>query len=195
MTSQSVVFVDVETTGVDVRYHHVFEVALVAHDGSVLLDATCDVDMDHADENALRVNRFFDRFPQVRRDYGWQKDVRPAPTSWDRSTLALAVAKFTAGKQLAAACVSTDAKFLTKLLHGQNLTPAWDYHLVDVEAVAAGALGMEPPWRGTKVTEALGVPLPEDGHTALADARWHREVYLAAYDLPSAAATPPRPRP
>lgn len=53
----------------------------------------------------------------------------------------------------------------------------WHYHLVDVEALAAGRLGLQPPWKGSTVSEALGVPVPEGQHDALVDALWARDMY------------------
>lgn len=58
----------------------------------------------------------------------------------------------------------------------------WHYHIVDVEAFAAGRLGMQPPWKGSKVSEALRVPVPEGQHDALVDARWARDMYDRVLD-------------
>ena len=56
----------------------------------------------------------------------------------------------------------------------------WHYHLVDVEALAAGKLGIAPPWKSDELSAALGVTITEDDrHTALGDAKWAMRIYDA----------------
>jgi hypothetical protein len=55
---------------------------------------------------------------------------------------------------------------------------------VDVEALAAGRLGIEPPWDSHDLSRRMGVPEPAPGeqHTAIGDARWAKAMYEAAFD-------------
>jgi hypothetical protein len=71
----------------------------------------------------------------------------------------------------------------------------WHYHLIDVEALAAGWLAAgidpddppaptqdscQPPWNSNELSLAVGVdPEQYDRHTALGDARWARDIYDA----------------
>lgn len=55
----------------------------------------------------------------------------------------------------------------------------WHYHLIDVEALVAGKLGIEPPWDSDELAEAVGVVDWEGRHTALGDARWAKAIYDA----------------
>ena len=70
----------------------------------------------------------------------------------------------------------------------------WEYHLVDVEALAAGWLAAghdwsqgppvgdraTPPWSSEELSRAVGVdPDDFDRHTALGDARWAAAIYDA----------------
>lgn len=62
-------------------------------------------------------------------------------------------------------------------------TPAWDYHLVDVEALMLGWLvgrgGPVPlPWHSDVLSRLVGVEPPDsDRHTAEADARWAMAIW------------------
>jgi hypothetical protein len=75
----------------------------------------------------------------------------------------------------------------------------WHYHLIDVEALAAGWIAAQsgpvpiliaganvglvsgrPPWRSEELSRAVGVdPDDFDRHTALGDARWAKAIYEA----------------
>jgi hypothetical protein len=67
-----------------------------------------------------------------------------------------------------------------RLLHRNGVLHRWHYHLVDVEALAAGSLGIEPPWKSDDLAAALDITVAgEDRHTALGDARWARAIYDA----------------
>ena len=63
------VFIDTETTGLDVELHRIWEVALITSDDSYLMQPS-HVELSHADPNALELNGFFERY------HGY---VEPAP--------------------------------------------------------------------------------------------------------------------
>lgn len=65
-----------------------------------------------------------------------------------------------------------------RIAHQFRISP-WHYHLVDVEALAAGALGVEPPWDSDDLSSRVGVRDWSDRHTALGDARWAKAIYDA----------------
>lgn len=164
------------------------------------------VNLTEADPIALNIGRFHDRrLPGV--DHyvagtpddmdidGWKRRTEQAlegsteeksyvvPEGWMRQWSAQFV-ELTRDAFLVGNVISFDEERLRKLLRLHDQTPMWNYHLIDVEALVAGKLGMQPPWRGSTVAEAIGCPAPADQHSALADARWAREIYNAVYKDP-----------
>lgn len=61
----------------------------------------------------------------------------------------------------------------------------YHYHLVDVEALAAGNIGYAPPWDSDILSETLGITPPAEcgRHTAIGDVIWAAELYAAVYGL------------
>ena len=210
----ALVFLDTETTGLDCERHEVYEIALIRGDTSVVSSKPDelhlwinDASLMTADPTALRIGRYYERWPYSQQ-YDqtlrlpmappnpsmdpWQADL-PSPYIIDGKTAAWIVAAATAGAHLVGAVPGFDAAFLDRLLRRHNLVPAWHYHLVDVEALAAGWLagvshhggpvnkGMgEPPWDSNELSRAVGVdPNDFDRHTALGDARWAKAIYDA----------------
>lgn len=56
--------------------------------------------------------------------------------------------------------------------------------LLDVEVLAAGKLGIPPPYNSSDLTSMLGVTVSEDTkHTAAGDVHWALALYAAVYDL------------
>jgi hypothetical protein len=90
--------------------------------------------------------------------------------------------KLTEGSHLVGNVTSFDEERLRYLLRSLHQCQAWHYHLVDVENFIAGCLHLPPPWRSDELSEAIGVPVPEDRHGALPDARWARDMYDAVLD-------------
>ena len=80
--------------------------------------------------------------------------------------------------------MSFDAERLSGMVRGHGACPGWHHRLLDVEAYAAGALGLPGPV-GLRDTAALpGVKVDEEAlHTALGDADLARAVYEAARRL------------
>lgn len=162
-------FVDTETTGLDPGRHQVWEVGLILR---------TDVGEDHeyqwqmrpdlnrAEAVALKIGRFYER-RDTERAVGYHQ-------------FATEFGELSFGAYLVGAVPSFDDAFLKDLLRHYGACPGWHYHLVDVEALAAGQLAMEPPWDSEELSKAVGVdPEKFDRHTALGDARWARAVYDA----------------
>jgi hypothetical protein len=188
MTTKSVCFVDTETTGLDPERHEIWEVGLILPDGTER-EWQLPVDLAKADPIALNIGRFHDR-----------RDARAVDSLQD---FARDFVGFTRGLHLAGAVVSFDAERLWKLLRGANQCPMWHYHIIDVEALAAGWLvgsfsaiqevGKNPeadgptveevreawlPWDSNALSLAVGVdPEDFDRHTALGDCRWAKAIY------------------
>ena len=176
--SPNVVFVDTETTGLDPNTHNVWEIALVGDFGSRLYVRNADlIDLESADPTALRINGFYERA------------IIPGDTAGrklpDDRAMALEVARLTAGRHLAGLVPGFDATFLAKWLLERGLSPAWHYQTIDVEVMAAGVLGLEPPYDTEQVVRLLNHPAltalaGEGKHTAMGDARFAAGMYNAA---------------
>jgi len=189
----ALVFVDLESTGLDPDRHEIYEIGLIDGNGAELHLWISDAPLQTADSTALRIGRYYERWPERRQ---LEQFTRPSPVIADRfnpwlvefpspsvidgKTAAWIVAAATAGAHLIGAVPSFDAAFLDRLLRRHNLVPAWHYHLVCVEALAAGKLGIPPPWNSGELSRKVGVePKDFDRHTALGDARWARAIYDA----------------
>lgn len=189
-----IAFVDIETTGTDPNRHHIWEIAIVRPD--LATPSYCvqlAVDLRTADPGALRITNFYDRHSSER-------------LLGDERTVAKTVAGLLSNTRLAGNVISFDAAFLDSWLRQKGQAPAWDYHLIDVEAIAVGYLMAElrdpdqtkekyrslekqdrhkalvslyDKWSSKTISELLGVPLPEQAHTALGDAKHALAMYEA----------------
>jgi hypothetical protein len=170
-----IVFIDTETTGLNPEIHTVWEVSIITPAEEITYASRPSPEfLSMADPYALSLTKFYARWS--RKDVEWE--------SWQRVTaedMAASVARLTAGKHLVGAVPSFDAAFLDKLLRRNGYAPAWHYHLVDVEALAAGKLGLQPPWDSDELAEKMGVPKLDGKHTALGDARWAKAMYEAVF--------------
>jgi hypothetical protein len=224
----SICFIDTETTGLDPVRHGIWEVALITPD-------SCEhvwqfpVDEMAADPIALNIGRYWERrWPDDcevtaldaiydahkptsrRKNFPGQGRAITPTTTWCRHFRDL-----TAGLHLAGAVVSFDEERLRRLLRRNGVLHRWHYHLIDVEALAAGYLSglatasrelgdpkadgptdeeirlIQPPWKSDGLSAALGVD-PEDfeRHTALGDAKWARAIWDAVTGM--SAGTPRR---
>lgn len=188
-------FLDTETTGLNPDRHEIWEVALITLDGRERV-WQFPIDEMKADPFALDIGHYWQRhwaddtfevstasaiymadstycrrknFPDVGRA------IRPTE-EWCRY-----FQRLTAGLHLVGAVPSFDEERLRKLLHLNGVPHRWHYHLIDIEALVAGKLGIEPPWKSDELGQAVGVEPPSDTerHTALGDARWAKRVYEA----------------
>ena len=184
--------------------------------------ALVDIGLQDSDPFSLSVGRFWERHPHAQRlagggaPFAWQNgdsmwSLSGGRTAWevpdgvvvDAADAAAIVSAWTHGAHLVGAVPAFDAETLSKLLRDNWLTPAWHYHLIDVEALAVGWLArnavadgerlgvpgeakaalmraeFEPPWESERLSRALGVEpsSEEERHTALGDARWAARIY------------------
>lgn len=207
-------FIDTETTGLDPDRYEVYEIGLIVRNDDDEPDQEyrwwLPVDLGRADPVALKVGRFFERHPDIHSlglSRMWFPDKRNGGIedgegmSHGRQDTARSLMRLTAGAHLVGAVPSFDAAFLGRFLRAHGCCPAWHYHLVDVEALAAGWLatmpkdyldtwlpltGAAPPWNSNSLSNAVGVdPDRFDRHTALGDARWARAIYDAVMRRPA----------
>ncbi len=178
-------FVDTETTGLDPDRHEIWDVGLIVGDTEAdhweEHQWFLPVDLGRADAFALKMGHFYDRYPGATEEF-----VPWAPSGIvERGEFAYEFARLTVGTHLVGAVISFDEERLRKLLRANGACPDWHYHLVDVEAIVAGKLGIQPPWKSDDLGAAVGVePLSdEERHTALGDAKWAMRIYAAVMGI------------
>ncbi|MGH9073957.1 MAG: exonuclease domain-containing protein, partial [Acidimicrobiales bacterium] len=155
-------FVDTETTGLDPRWHQVWEVAAIVERTEHVWQLP--VDLSRADPRALDVGRFHQR--------------RAAGHLTPQRSFAADFARLTWGSHLVGASVSFDAERLARLLWANGACPGWHHRLIDVECYAAGHLGLAVPLGLVATADRLGIDrTTHEAHTALGDARLARDVY------------------
>lgn len=184
-------FVDTETDGVHPS-RRPWEIAVIRRepDGTAAeWRSYVDIDLSTADPFGLRVGRFYDRHPLGR--HLAHGDDWSIPSFADSDYLsareaAHEVAKRTHGAHVVGCVPNFDTDVLAGLLRAEGLTPAWHYHLCDVENLTVGFLAgrgepIAPPWSSDDLGRALGVepPAEDERHTALGDARWAMRLYDA----------------
>jgi DNA polymerase III alpha subunit (gram-positive type) len=195
MTTPTLIFLDTETTGLDPRRHHIWDLAYIIRrpgqpdtEHQIYINVT----LDEADPFALRIGRFWDRHPDWAPHPPRAKDpdLPPAP-QWaiPPAAAARAVVQHFRDAIVVGAVPWFDTTMLTALLHRHGLLPTWHYHLVDVEAFAAGALTIAPPWRLDELLQEYDLVHDEsDRHTALGDTRRVRHLYDTVLALGNPAA-------
>jgi DNA polymerase-3 subunit epsilon len=171
------VFIDVETTGLDLIQSRIWEVGLirrtsfgdVEHHAMIKLSET---DLSVASPKALEVGRFRERYSD------------PDAISEARLVRETHLSDFLSGAILVGANVQFDERFLSAMFARHGVRTPWSYRLLEVESYAAGAFGAEPPWSLDDLLTAYAVHVPEGArHTALGDARAERDLYDAARKL------------
>jgi DNA polymerase III alpha subunit (gram-positive type) len=161
-------FVDLETSGLEPLTHEIIEAAVLLDvDGEIVAEFECSLpfDVQRANPNALEIN-------------GW--GARPFPPQVKPSKAVARIASLTDGAFFVGNCPWFDDAFLKALFRQHDVVPSWHYHLVDVENLIAGKLGLIPPWDSKRVSEGVGIAVPVDQHGAMPDARWSRDLYYAA---------------
>jgi DNA polymerase III epsilon subunit-like protein len=163
-------FLDIETTGLNPFEHEVLEVAYVREiDGSYSeTHFSLPIRPWAASEDALRINKYEERHEELRKI-----EITPA----------FAVHLLQMELQdcmLVGANPTFDATFLRALIwQYRHEEPTWYYRVLDLNAWASGWLQHAGVLKTPYIAEQFNVPLTEDRHTALADARWNRDIFHA----------------
>lgn len=189
-------FVDTETTGLDPETEWIFDLAIVEADGTEheFHFQPPDEVVARMHPKALEVNRYHERTKAP----GWEWHYGLSPL--EDAALLLD------DKHIVGAVPDFDTRHLTALYKRFGMEPPrWHYHLIDVEALAAGflvgtftaiqevgknpeadgptveeAMQAIPPWDSEALSRAIGIePEDFDRHTALADALWAKAIYEA----------------
>ena len=132
-------FIDTETTSLR-HDRRAWEIGIITRDDDghereeqwfVDID---DLDLGNADVMSLKIGRFHDRHPHI------TAVTPPAARVAREKALLLRLEELTRGAHLAGAVVSFDADVLGQRMRANGICPSWHYHLIDVEALAAGYL-------------------------------------------------------
>lgn len=195
LLSTPLVFCDTETTSLIIPWlpngRRVWEATLkrVEPGGAVAAHVTAmvtDQDLTYADPVALDKGGFYERSPLGVRS---TEELEELPAYTDESEwmseheLAHTVWEMTRGAHLVGTNVPFDADSFSELLYRHGLPQGvWHYHVVDTSALAAGALGVAPPYESRALSAALGVDRDAFGtaHTSAADTAWAEAVFYAA---------------
>lgn len=182
--SQPLIFVDTETTHLDLAIARPWEIAMIRRDTDgterLLHLMIGNVRLADADPEALAVGRFDERHGP---------GEQPGGHAWVQEPLAAEmVADFTAPGPdgvpvaLVGSNPSYDAQVLVAMLRRHGREPAWDHHTHDLVtwtlATLAGSIVDHSPMpeRSYALSEAVGAEPPGPGvrHTARGDAEWVR---------------------
>jgi DNA polymerase III alpha subunit (gram-positive type) len=175
------VFLDTETTGLQPARRAWDIAAIVRNPGRPgdgvehqwFIEET-DLDLGNADPFGLKVGHFYERHPQFNDTEDGSLAVE------DEYSVLQAVESITRGAIIVGAVPNFDTETLGARMREHGILPSWHYHLVDVETLAAGAIGQEPPWDFDAMLAVFGLEYAEeDRHTALGDARMARDLYDA----------------
>lgn len=163
----SLVYLDIETTGLDPLRHDVVECAWAVEDGEVR-SFVPEHSLAFADGQALTVNRYFDRDLDRRTDDTWLMQ-RELVRDLQGATI-----------------VGSNPAFDTAFLRRKIGYAPWHHRLIDVSNVAMMVFDWTRPRGLVDVVEelrALGHTVPSPDHTAAGDVEATRAVYLALREI------------
>lgn len=168
-----VVFVDTETTGLDPEDDPIWEVSAVRRVGGHWLDHTwhLPIDVGLVSSWVMENTGFADRYNLAHLT--------------SHQIFCNAFDHFVDGAHIAGNVIGFDAERLARIYKRLDRATPWHYHTIDVEPLVVGRLAaegvqVELPWDSEWLSEQLGVPIPEGRHSALVDALWARDVFVAA---------------
>ncbi len=183
-------FVDTETTGLDPFLHEAWEIAVIFREGDLDTEHVFRIepDLTNADPKALEINRYHERTSDPK--WQWQ----------DRQNTTQRLYGLLNGVILIGSNPAFDAEMLAHLFgrYYSDVKP-WHYRTIDIATLAAGYMWAHDPELMSKdlgpissrwLSRQVGVEPPgADGHQALVDARWAKNVY-DAIAFPFGAPTP-----
>lgn len=190
----ALVFLDTETTSLR-HDRRAWEIGLIIRDEDASSDneytwyiAAADLDLGNADLMSLKIGRYFERHPDALRAAGQSPHGDPEDDTYrsypEHMVLRDLEGTFLRGATIVGAVPWFDTDVLGQRMRAHGICPSWHYHLVDVETLAAGALGQPPPWGFDDLLATYGLSYDEaDRHTALGDARMVRDLYDAVLRL------------
>lgn len=177
MDKRSLIVVDLETTGLNPTIHKILEVAAIntATDEVIhFVPYVSAVDLGMADGYAMQVNRYYERG-------AWKHALTGEASNEQYRKLA----EMLKGNTLGGCNPRFDAEFLVQQASAGIFDPElWHHRLADLEAYAAGALGIPPDELVGlgDICKRLNVD-PGVAHSALDDAKATAECFRRLTDL------------
>jgi len=174
---KNLAFLDLETTGLDIRIHSVVEIGIItdSNEYSWFMELS-QSELLHASREALELNKYFERL----------ETESPIWKPEDRAGVAKDVSEILNNKFIVGANSSFDAKFISKFLLGHGFDLGWNYKIIDVYSMALGHAGANHPNITMDnirdyIREELKVPITPKAlrHQALYDAKWAMDIYQA----------------
>ena len=182
--SAPIVFLDTETTGLH-SDRRPWEIAMIRREDGVpdraLTLQVQDVDLSAAELIGLNIGRFHERHNRFSTAWHDESDF----VAVDEAKAATYVEQWTRGAHIVGLVPNFDTECLAAMLRRHKLCPAWHYHLIDVETMAAGWIhaavkdgydfeAPQLPWRSDEISRLCGIEPPSDDerHTAMGDAHW-----------------------
>jgi DNA polymerase III epsilon subunit-like protein len=174
MAGTRLIFLDTETTSLDRRKREIWDIAYIIRDyqhEDIERQFFLDPPMKDADPTSLKIGGYWERHPN------WKR-TSPKGVCLSEYSAARRVAQDFLNAHIIGAVPSFDEETLYKFLRSCGIAPTWHYHLIDIESMAAAAVGLEPPYNFDKLLAEFGLTYnEEDRHTALGDARMVRDLY------------------
>lgn len=178
VSASNLVFLDIETTGLEPGRHEVWEIAwfdMSRDEGRwVQLEPR---HLYRADPESLEISGFMRRFGRQVEHRGVAIGSNPEVILKDDFEAYWALwrdlADVLSGKVLAGIGPWFDVSFIREYFKRANLEESWDYHLIDVKQLVAGALlaegkNVEFPLSTTRICEQIDIERT-DAHTAVGD--------------------------
>lgn len=158
----NLVFLDIETSGLDPNYHEPIEVGYCWP--GVSKSFSIPFDESRADPKALEVNE-------------WGK--RKFAPMYGHHQACEELKKYLSGAQVVANNVAFDLAFLSAFMRRNGYEPPWHHSGIDLKSLVAGRMGVSPALVSTSMI-IRHFKLPNNrAHTALGDAVWNMQVYKA----------------
>lgn len=170
------VFLDTETTSLRPD-REVWDLGYIVRDRGqdTEVQQFVQVSLDEADPASLKIGRYYQRHPDPFGRARYTGLPNAAESAYDAISMFVEQAH---DAVIVGAVPWFDTETLANLARGYGFLPSWHYHLVDVEALAAGHLGMSPPWSFNTLLARFGITVTER-HSAIGDARAVRDLYDA----------------
>jgi DNA polymerase III epsilon subunit-like protein len=195
-----IVSVDLETTGLELDSHEVWEVGIVPLDSGRehMHFQFQPTDLSESSSQALQIGGFYERFdwigdPRFARDMlvegviteEDEEENKFEKPSGHKAVTAAAEACWKIARELEGATPlglnvgSFDAPFLAALLRKYGHSPTWAHRSLDLGSFAAGAWGAKQPLSGRAISDRLEKRGIENRaiHNAYADALWNVDAY------------------
>lgn len=156
-------WVDCEATGLDPRIHQPYEVCIWREDSENPETIDLPHTLEFADQQALSIGGYFDRYKSPLEDSGWA---------------ARRLLRRLRGVTLVGSNPAFDAAMLTRFIGA----PVWHHRMIDVSNVAMVVFNTDRPLGLADCAAACrahGHDIPEPDHTAEGDVRTTRAVYEA----------------